>query len=709
MTPGAETTDKMLTCPRQAPALARFGFLGRFVFLALLASLASARVEAAQPAAVPVWTPYGPPAGAVLDLVVGSGGQLFLAAEESGVYASRDGGRTWSWSGAGMGSQRARALAADAASGALYTVGDARLFRSRDSARSWQALSPALPLDSPPPGGDVLALSPGATTATFFLARGSRLFRGNVGGVGGDGGESWMEVLDTQGRINAVLADPKNPLSVFAGTAQPDSVPWHSADGGLSWSPFLASFDPLPGDQPPPYFYGTQQLAAWPGSPAALFAVFQYAGSFLYRSLDGGASWQLAGVPPRSDGHVITVDVPAALDTLYAIEILGSGATAGLFASRDLGDTWERVDRDGILPESLRFDPATGDFYGATAFGIARGEGGGAHWHQLLVDKDLCGDGFVQDTGAKLRFPKRSATRVYAVAGLSLYWSDDGGASWGAQYESASDVFRCAQIGDLAIDPRRDATLYVASDRGIARSTDAGATWQSILAGVVSGTLQAAAVLADGTILAGGCGVWRSADAGASWQQPQPCPPPQQEPDEGVSRYVARLVVDPARPRVAYAEVLEGFGFPPRLDPLVYRSPDGGRSWAPLPVAGNVIAIDPRAPQTLYVLGSTGLRKSADDGASWRKISDFNLQLVDYTQSPTGGDLLVDPADSRHLWAARSDGVWQSTDGGVSWQPRSTGLRGNIPLSLFADPHQPGKIEVATSAGLFSIAPTGIR
>jgi hypothetical protein len=166
--------------------------------LGLLAWLGSGLGAAASADLGAAWTPYGPPAGQILDLAVGSAGQLFLAAELSGVYASRDGGVTWSWSGAGMGSQRARALAVDAAMGTLYAVGDGRLFRSTDSGTSWQALSPYLPLDPPPQGGDVLALAPGEPT-TFYLARGARLFRGS------DGGASWQEVLDTPSQISALL------------------------------------------------------------------------------------------------------------------------------------------------------------------------------------------------------------------------------------------------------------------------------------------------------------------------------------------------------------------------------------------------------------------------------------------------------------------------------------------------------------------------
>src|SRR6476660_299011 len=123
--------------------------LGGAAAFALEIALALAVPALAADPAVDRWHPYGPPAGALLDLVAGPGGRLFVAAEQSGVYASGDGGRTWSWSGQGMGNQRVRALAADPEDHTLYAVGDSRVFRSSDSGASWQPLSNPLPIGPP--------------------------------------------------------------------------------------------------------------------------------------------------------------------------------------------------------------------------------------------------------------------------------------------------------------------------------------------------------------------------------------------------------------------------------------------------------------------------------------------------------------------------------------------------------------------------------
>ncbi|HVT59269.1 MAG TPA: hypothetical protein VHR45_12810 [Thermoanaerobaculia bacterium] len=614
----------------------------------------------------------------LIAFAVGPAGRLFISEEESGVYASRDGGRTWSWSGVGMGSQRVRALAADPVTGALYAVGDARIFRSTDAGESWQALAAPLPLDPPPAGGDVLALAPGEPP-TIFHARGARLFRGVAGGT------SWQEVFVTPISIAALLVDPHDPLSVFAGTkaSAAGAYLWHSADGGSSWKALFTRFDPIPGGGGPPFSYGTKELAASPGDPAALFAVFGF--PYLYRSFDAGASWHLAPVPHGSSGGVFSLAVaPGPPVALYA------NFGEGLFASRDLGTTWEAMDEGKGAPGDLHVDPATGKLYAVGGFGVARSDDGGAHWHQFLIQE--CVPLLGPQLGGKLHFPARSASRVYAVSDFHLLLSDDGGASWSGHPGQLSDPHSCAaqiQIRDLALDPRRGDTIYAATDQGISRSTDAGSSWQSLLGSPREDSFpfNTVAVLANGTLLAGGGGAWRSTDAGTTWHQTFA--------DGGV----LRLILDPSRPQVVYAEVVEAGDYPAQEIPLVFRSLDGGRSWQSLPVRANVIAVDPRFPETLYVLGPSGLLQSRDDGRTWRRLSGFALEVS--FPPRIDGDLIVDPFDSRMLWAARPDGVWQSADGGVTWQPHSVGLRGRPALSLFPDARR-GQLAVA-SEGFFAI------
>jgi hypothetical protein len=206
----------------------------------------------------------------------------------------------------------------------------------------------------------------------------------------------------------------------------------------------------------------------------------------------------------------------------------------------------------------------------------------------------------------------------------------------------------------------------------------------------------------SGTVLAGYCGVQRSTNAGKSWKQTLGCDVPELGDDFG--RMVNRLVLDPLRPQVVYAEVVEAGGrHPPQAFPAVFRSDDGGGTWHRLISGADVIAVDPRTSRILYALTPSGLLKSVDDGKTWKKISDFSLGLGSFGY-PLDGDLKVDPADSRLLYAARPDGVWRSRDRGVTWEIFSTGLRGRPAYSLFPDPWR--RTLVVGSEGFFRI---GVR
>ena len=92
------------------------------------------------------WDPYGPPAGTVISFAVHPSGRLLIVAEEghlyarameSEVHASADGGRSWFWSGAGLGDERMRAVAVDPEDGDVYALGVTRFFRSTDGGITW--------------------------------------------------------------------------------------------------------------------------------------------------------------------------------------------------------------------------------------------------------------------------------------------------------------------------------------------------------------------------------------------------------------------------------------------------------------------------------------------------------------------------------------------------------------------------------------------
>jgi photosystem II stability/assembly factor-like uncharacterized protein len=168
---------------------------------------------------------------------------------------------------------------------------------------------------------------------------------------------------------------------------------------------------------------------------------------------------------------------------------------------------------------------------------------------------------------------------------------------------------------------------------------------------------------AKGTILVGtvGQGVMMSVDDGESWTR------------AGVRQgmhsdcIVRMLRSDPRRPEVVYAGTDLG----------LYRSDDGGTTWRLLdnPMKGSMvwsIAIDPRDPAVMFAGTGTpstpAIFRSTDGGKSWAKL---RVDIADECPNvgvprPTG--IAVDPTNDRNVWLGLEvDGVRYSTDGGETW------------------------------------------
>jgi photosystem II stability/assembly factor-like uncharacterized protein len=131
-----------------------------------------------------------------------------------------------------------------------------------------------------------------------------------------------------------------------------------------------------------------------------------------------------------------------------------------------------------------------------------------------------------------------------------------------------------------------------------------------------------------------------------------------------------QLLFEPGNPGVMYASAVAGG---------VWKSTNAGQSWIQLTdlaipnIAVNSLAIDPRAPQTLYAgtgegyfngdgVRGAGIFKTTDGGATWTRLSATATPDFRYVN-----DLVVSPRSSNRLYAATRTGVWRSTNGGNTW------------------------------------------
>ena len=208
---------------------------------------------------------------------------------------------------------------------------------------------------------------------------------------------------------------------------------------------------------------------------------------------------------------------------------------------------------------------------------------------------------------------------------------------------NSSRAFHGAQLGELCrelvIQPARanPSAIYAATDNGVFKSTDGGASWTAANAGLAGIVVVSLAIDPSNpaTLYAGTAGsrVFKTTNGGQSWTAAS----------SGLDdTIILSLAIDPANSNTIYCGTATSAFFP---GSGVFKSTDGAQSWivsnSGLPVAIiDVLRIDPSSPATIYAgTNFAGVFKSTNGGQSWTAAnSGMTPALVE--------DVAVDPANS---------------------------------------------------------------
>lgn len=551
-------------------------------------------------------------------------------------------------------------------------------------------------------GGEVAGLAPAGTFVTT------------------DGGAHWAANARHLGDFGQPMLGGAPAIAY----AESGGTIVRSVDLGRSWAPLALPFSPA--------------LLQAPGAKLALRGVNPHNGHELVVSLgaevaqssDGGATW-VAGPAP---GAVTAAVVDWSTRTIVVAR--GAGQPN---ARRPLADVlgWAPSGMDAAVLAAgqgvVLYQDSTGALYRSTD-GTSY-----APVTQVPGKLSLC----------DLEFASAPSARVYGVecASRRVLVSHDAGAS----FVVAGLLPLGSRAASIAIDAFDAARIYVATSRGVFRSTDGGSSFAP-LSRAAGAPGQGRTLILDrhSAILryltdppGVGAGYARSTTTGTTWTESatgRRLIAPSRErggvvfgaqvdaqgndaefglSDDGGVTWHRRLGAHGPITRfgpLAYGatpgEIYLYADSPDELsaDARLYRSLDDGESWTtegdPPPIRPRAMATTPVAPSVIYVGGAPQAPGSpqlwrTDDIEGWLPVATFPGSAA---AGSVGGNevetILVDPVDAGYLWVGlrHPPYVMFSVDGGSTWTPRASGLGAGPITSLRQDPDNRAVL-YATQAG----------
>jgi photosystem II stability/assembly factor-like uncharacterized protein len=272
--------------------------------------------------------------------------------------------------------------------------------------------------------------------------------------------------------------------------------------------------------------------------------------------------------------------------------------------------------------------------------------------------------------------------------GDGVYRSDDGGRSWkNVGLKTSEHVGRIVidpRNSDHVYVAAQGPLWSAGGDRGLFKTTDGGKTWKNVLAisentGVTDlvidannpDTLYAASYQRRRhvwTLINGGpeSAIYKSTDAGATWGKLRAGLPTVETGRIG-------LAISPVDTNVIYAtiEAADRRGG-------IFRSTDRGGSWERRNEFDTTamyyaqIFADPKEVDRIYVMG-VFVMVSDDGGRTLRRLGEKSKHVDNHV-------IWVDPNDTRHYLVGCDGGVYESFDRGSNWDFKS-----NMPVGQFYD------------------------
>ena len=383
-----------------------------------------------------------------------------------------------------------------------------------------------------------------------------------------------------------------------------------------------------------------------PGQPHHLY--LGTTSSWLYESLDEGATWHRLAKLDRGDGFVLdNIIVDSAHPTTLYVGAWRDADDGGLWISHDAGHTWREVPL----------------FKGQPVQALA----------QAPSDPSILFAGTLQ----------------------GIYRSTDSGATWTQVSPSGSHEIH--EIESLAVDPGNPEIVYAGTWHLPWKTTDGGRTWRNIKEGLIVDS-DVFSIIVDPdhphiVYLSACSGIYKSENSGLLFHKIQGIP--------NEARRTRVLMQDPENREVVYAGTTEG----------LYKTVNAGKTFERMTdsdVIVNDVYVDPGNSSRVLLATDRGGVLVSDDagrtftasntGISERKIA--ALLVADHNH--------VARNDPAVLYAGavndkKYGGVFRSNDSGAHWEQLAAGLDGRDVFALAQT--QDGAIVAGTSHGIFVLGP----
>ena len=492
-----------------------------------------------------------------------------------------------------------------------------------------------------------------------------------------DGGANWKKIgFEKSERIANIIVNPNNSQEVYVGVLgalwgdSEERGVYKSADGGTTWTQLLY-VNPKT---------GCADLAMDPSDPNTLYAsMWEFrrtgwsfesggANSALYKSTDGGASWNKIhnGFPEGKLGRLAIAVAPTNPQILYTVIEAEKDERKGLYRSDNGGASWEQLNNDfGITVRPFYFS-------------------------RIVVD------------------PKDE--NVVVKGGLSGSISRDGGKTFKNLGNMHSDIH------DIAFSIKDSDIMYVGTDGGVYRSWNGGTTMEIVQNLPLSQFYHISVDDAEPYNVYGGL------QDNGSWYGPSSSPGGVNARDwESVGQGDGfRVLKHPTKP-IIYSE-MQGAENVWRIDTkrnlIKTIQPQPTKGAEKLRFNWNApMAVSAHQPDRFY-MGSQYLHKSEDMGDTWEIISpDLTTNDPAKQNQEASGGLSTDnsgaenhttiftiaesPLDENVIWVGTDDGnVQLSRDGGKSWTNTVQNITG-LPANTWCYHIEASSLDKGTAYAVF--------